>query len=183
MTPVGVGTSDGTGRVADTGGPPGTADCGMDVTAELDAEIEPDRLFSVVADLGTYPKWLEIVAEAQPVEERRDDGGPAWSVDLRGQLGPFRRSKRLRMVRSELVRPATVVFTRREIDGRTHSDWTLRATIVARDHRDDPGVTPVRLTMELHYGGSLWVPLLDRLLADEVERSRSRLLLVAGGEG
>ena len=34
------------------------------------------------------------------------------------------------------------------------------------------------LTMTLHYGGSLWVPILDRLLSDEIERSRSRLLEV-----
>ena len=32
------------------------------------------------------------------------------------------------------------------------------------------------LTMRLHYGGRLWVPALDRLLADEIERSRPRLL-------
>jgi hypothetical protein len=30
--------------------------------------------------------------------------------------------------------------------------------------------------MRLHYGGRLWMPVLDRLLADEVERSRPRLL-------
>ena len=28
--------------------------------------------------------------------------------------------------------------------------------------------------MRLHYGGRLWVPALDRLLADEIERSRPR---------
>jgi hypothetical protein len=30
--------------------------------------------------------------------------------------------------------------------------------------------------MQLHYGGSMWMPMLDRLLADEIERSRTRLL-------
>ena len=34
--------------------------------------------------------------------------------------------------------------------------------------------------MHLHYGGSLWVPMLDRLLADEIERSRPRLLGLLG---
>jgi hypothetical protein len=34
--------------------------------------------------------------------------------------------------------------------------------------------------MELHYGGSMWMPMLDRLLADEIERSRGRLLDVLG---
>jgi hypothetical protein len=30
--------------------------------------------------------------------------------------------------------------------------------------------------MHLHYGGSLWGPVLERLLSDEIERSRPRLL-------
>ncbi len=30
--------------------------------------------------------------------------------------------------------------------------------------------------MRLHYGGRLWLPVLDRLLTDEIERSRPRLL-------
>ena len=38
------------------------------------------------------------------------------------------------------------------------------------------------LAMHLHYGGSLWVPLLDRLLTGEIEASRQRLrALVADG--
>lgn len=155
----------------------------MDVIAELVAEVEPDRLFTVLADLGTYPAWLDIVGAAEPAGADPEDPGPAWSVDLRGQLGPFRRSKRLRMVRSVVRAPEEVVFTRRELDGRTHSDWTLRATLAHQVDGSGASSEPVRLTMELHYGGSLWVPLLDRLLADEVERSRPRLLAVVGGGG
>jgi hypothetical protein len=30
--------------------------------------------------------------------------------------------------------------------------------------------------MRLHYGGRLWMPVLDRLLSEEIERSRPRLL-------
>jgi hypothetical protein len=30
--------------------------------------------------------------------------------------------------------------------------------------------------MTLHYGGALWGPVLERLLADEIERGRARLL-------
>ena len=30
--------------------------------------------------------------------------------------------------------------------------------------------------MSLHYGGGLWGPVLDRLLADEVTRARPRLV-------
>jgi hypothetical protein len=32
------------------------------------------------------------------------------------------------------------------------------------------------LAMRLHYGGSLWGPVLERLLGDEIQRSRPRLL-------
>ena len=147
---------------------------GVDVTASLEAAVEGEVLFAVVSDLGTYPDWLEIVPRADPLAAGSDDDGPAWSVDLRGQLGPLRRSKRLRMVRTVLSPSTSVVFERRELDGRSHSDWTLRA------HVDTPSAGSSRLTMELHYGGSMWMPMLDRLLTEEIERSRGRLLAVLG---
>lgn len=145
----------------------------MDVTASLEAAVQPAAMFEVVSDLGSYPRWLDIVPRAEPVDAVDGDPGPAWSVDLRGQIGPLRRSKRLRMVRTVATPDELVVFERREVDGRAHSDWVLRATL------ERPGTSTV-LTMELHYGGSMWVPLLDRLLADEIERSRGRLRDVLG---
>jgi hypothetical protein len=141
----------------------------VDVTASLEAEVEPARLFEVLSDLGTYPSWLDIVSRAEPAGADPGDPGPAWSVDLRGQLGPLRRSKRIRMVRSLRDEPSIVTFERRELDGREHSDWILEAQL-------SDTVASTRLDMRLHYGGSLWVPLLDRLLADEIERSRGRLV-------
>jgi hypothetical protein len=125
-----------------------------------------------VQDLGGYPSWLDIVPRAEPVAAVDGDPGPAWSVDLRGQVGPLRRSKRLRMVRTEHERPGHVRFERREVDGRSHSAWVLDARI------GGTGEGTSELVMGLHYGGSLWVPLLDRMLADEIERSRPRLLQV-----
>ncbi len=147
----------------------------VDVTASLEAAVQADALFEVVSDLGTYPDWLDIVPRAVSVDPDGSDVGPAWSVDLRGPIGPLRRSKRLRMVRTVAVPGELAVFERHEVDDRTHSDWILRARI-------DVGATPdeSRLTMELHYGGSMWMPMLDRLLADEIERSRGRLLAVLG---
>lgn len=153
------------------------ANCGMDVIAELEAEVDPDRLFAVLADLSTYSHWLDIVGGVADADPEPHDAGPAWWVDLRGQLGPFRRSKRLRMVRTVSSPNDEVVFTRREVDGKSHSDWTLRADM----RTPSPGSTGVHLSMRLHYGGSLWVPLLDRLLADEVERSRPRLVALVEG--
>ena len=99
----------------------------------------------------------------------READAPAWSVDLRGRLGPFARSKRLRMVRTELVEPSLAVFERRETDGRHHSHWMLRAEVSRRPAGS-------ALLMRLHYGGGLWGPVLERLLSEEVERGRDRLL-------
>lgn len=140
----------------------------VEVTATLRTDASPADLDRVVADLARYPEWLDIVAAAAPAPAAEGDPGPAWLVDLRGQIGPLRRSKRLRMVRSRYRPGVEVRFERREIDGRQHSPWTLDCTIVT----DGPATT---LTMGLHYGGTLWVPLLDRLLRDEIERSKVRL--------
>ena len=140
----------------------------MDVTAELDAPCAPEVLFEVVEDLGRYPQWLDIVPRAVPEEGRGDE--PEWTVDLRGRLGPFARSKRLRMVRTTHDVPARVVFERRELDGREHSPWVLSAEVAPT------GDSGSRLTMHLHYGGGLWGPVLERLLRDEIESSKPRLL-------
>lgn len=143
----------------------------MDIEAELNAPCAPEVLFAWVRDLGRYPEWLEIVTRAEPA----DDG--SWAVDLRGKLGPLARTKRLRMVRSELVEPSRVVFERAELDGRDHSPWTLTAVVAPTDGG-------ARLEMSLHYGGGLFEPLIERVLRDEIERSRQRLLgLVATDAG
>ncbi len=141
----------------------------MDVTATLDAPCPPEVLFPWVEDLGRYPEWLDIVPRSVVDPAHPDDVGPAWSVDLRGRLGPFARAKRLRMVRTASVAPHRARFERVEHDGRQHSPWVLDADITETADGS-------RLTMRLHYGGRLWMPALDRLLADEIERSRPRLL-------
>ena len=141
----------------------------MDVTADLDAPHPPERVFALVEDLTRYPSWLDIVPRVVP------EGDGAWTVDLRGRLGPFARSKRLRMVRSRHEPPRTVRFERAELDGRSHSPWVLDAAV----ERHDGGT---RLTMHLHYGGGLFGPVLERLLREEIERSRPRLLRALDGD-
>ena len=78
------------------------------------------------------------------------------------------------MVRTQSDSPRIARFERRELDSRSHSDWVLEARVEALSAVEST------LTMSLHYGGTMWVPMLDRLLADEIERSRGRLLSVLG---
>ena len=151
----------------------------MDLTATLDADCPPAELFSWVGSLDSYDQWLEIVPRTESAPPDDADPGPAWLVTLRGRLGPLARSKRLRMVRTAHDEPGGAApyhatFERREVDGREHAPWILRAAVTAEGSGS-------RLTMDLHYGGSLWVPLLDRLLTNEIESSRERLRRLVEG--
>lgn len=139
------------------------------VEATLDAPCPADALFAVVEDLASYPAWLTIVARAVPDTPAAGDPGPAWLVDLRARLGPLARSKRLRMARTVLDAPGHVAFGRVEHDGRSHSAWDLTADVV-------PVEGGSRLTMGLHYGGTLFGPVLERLLHDEIARAKPRLV-------
>ena len=66
------------------------------------------------------------------------------------------------------------MFERREPGERSHSPWTLTAHV-------EPTESGSRLTMSLHYGGALWGSMIERLLADEVDRARPRLLALLEG--
>src|SRR3546814_13327123 len=68
------------------------------------------------------------------------------------------------MVRTVHDEPGSARFERAEHDGREHSAWALDAAI-------EPLADGSRLTMRLHSGGRLWMPRLDRLLGDALERS------------
>ena len=140
----------------------------MDVTAELDAAVDPAAIYPWVADLERYPQWLEIVTRATTADAQPGDAGPAWFVQLRGKIGPLSRSKQLRMVRTVAHEPHAVTFERHETDGQTHSPWVLRATIEQVD-----GVS--HLAMTLHYGGGLFEPIVERLLRSEIDAARRRL--------
>jgi hypothetical protein len=142
----------------------------VDLRASLVADCPPDRLFALVGDLCRYPEWLTILPKADRVEAGSSIG--AWQVELRGRLGPLARSKQLRMACTERDTPHRAVFERRELDGRQHAPWRL--VVDVSDHA--PGA---ELQMHLHYGGTLGGPLLERLLREEIERSRPRLLELA----
>ena len=146
----------------------------MDHVADLDAPCGPEELFGWVDDLSRYPAWLGIVERAEPATASPSDAGPAWLVDLTARVGPFSRSKRLRMVRTACDAPRRVTFARRELDGREHGVWELTADV------SPTGSDSSHLRMHLHYGGRLWGQVLEPVLGEEIERSRGRLLDLVG---
>ena len=128
----------------------------------------PRELFAHVARLEAYPAWLPLVHEAE-VDHEAPGEQLAWHVELRARVGPFARSKRLRMVRTEIVTDRLAVFERSECDGRTHARWVLRAEL-----EEDP--IGSLLTMHLAYDGALWTGgVLERVLDEEIRRGRESL--------
>jgi hypothetical protein len=150
----------------------------VDLVETIDIPCSPNRLFPFVSDLERFPMWLSIVAEAVRINDIDDETGTgridnaAWSVELRGKVGPFARSKRLRMVCVSLVPDTSVVFERDERDGRNHAMWRLSASIA-------PTSTGSRLIMHLGYNGALFGPVMERLLSDEIATAKQRLIQVA----
>jgi hypothetical protein len=152
----------------------------MEITRELIVPANAERTFGFVDDLGEYPSWLRMVHAAIPTDEPDQPGTrtgpPAWIVELRAQVGPFARSKRLRMVRSVHEPTNRVRFERAERDGRAHAPWTLEVELA-------PAASPssTRLTMRLHYGGRLFTgAVLQRVLDDEIEQGSRELVRIAG---
>jgi hypothetical protein len=149
----------------------------------------PERAFAFVDDLAAYPAWMELVHEVNPVDspnsvdmESSADGPRTWDVELQAQVGPFARSKRLRMVRVVHDPKRRVVFERAEIDGRRHSPWILAVTLTPHELGGAPAGT--RLIMTLTYGGSLWTgALLQRVLDDHVERGARALQALLADAG
>jgi hypothetical protein len=118
---------------------------------------------------------MDLVHEVGEVEPT--DGLRTWNVELQAQVGPFARSKRLRMVRVVHEPERRVVFERAEVDGKRHSPWILSAALdpEASDGSGHAGTT-TRLTMTLTYGGNLWTgAVLQRVLDDHVERGAAAL--------
>lgn len=144
----------------------------MEVTANVDVPVSVEILFGYISDLKNYESWLEMVHSVKPFSHVASTSHEldAWIVELRARLGPFARSKRLRMVQKICEAPYCVVFERAENDGRSHSAWVLSATVSPTDNGSS-------LQMNLHYSGSLFTGgLLERALADQIEQGREKLI-------
>lgn len=142
----------------------------MEIRDTVELAGPPHAVARWVDDLAAYPSWLGIVSRVEPA------GDAAWQVDLRAKIGPFARSKRLRMLRVVHEPQRRIRFERAETDGRQHSPWVLEAAL------EPVGDDRTRLTMLLSYGGSLFGPVLELVLRDEIGRAKRRLQALAAGE-
>ena len=142
----------------------------MQIERHTHIPCPPERAFPLVDDLSAYPAWMDLVQDVR--EDTTTDGRRVWDVELQAQVGPFARSKRLRMERAVHEPPRRVVFERAEIDGRQHSPWVLAATLTP----DSTEVGGTQLVMTLTYGGNLWTgAVLQRVLDDHIERGADAL--------
>ena len=145
----------------------------IDVRASMDVDVPADAVFRVVRDLASYPQWLVIVHRVE--RDELEAGQHVWNVELRAKIGPFARSKRLRMARTIDEHPTRVTFERSESDGKKHARWVLTSEISTHD-----GATTLRV--HLHYGGSLFDGgVVERVLADQIESGKIRLSQVLAG--
>jgi len=145
----------------------------MHRTASSIAEAPADDVFAIVSDLATYSGWLDLVVDAETAEAQAGDPGPAWMVTIRAKVGPLARSKKLRMVRSSLEKSedegGLAFFERREVDGRDHAAWTLRAEVAAKSDN------ACAVDMELRYEGGLWTTPLEPILGTLIDGAGEHL--------
>ena len=146
----------------------------MHTTESVTLAAAVDDVFPFVADLAEYPRWQPLVHAATPIDVVAD-GHPAWDVEIRARVGPFARSKRLRMERTEHVLGRLAVFERAEIDGRQHAGWTLRVELESGPDAGAASPTTT-VTMQLAYDGRLWTGgILESVLDDRIRRGREGL--------
>lgn len=135
----------------------------MQKNLTINIKAKPKQLFDVVADLETYPEWLELVDNVQTGDSQHQS---AWLVTLKARLGPISRSKKLRMVKS--VNYPKVEFERAETLTKDFSQWKMLAEV----SESSEGST---VNIELSYGGRFWSSTLEKVMESQIERVAKRL--------
>lgn len=132
----------------------------MRASASARLSAAPGAVFAVIADLTTWPRWLDVVTRVTP------DGERAWRVRLGVKLGPVDLGRDVRLVATTFDEPARVVVEREELDGRPdHSPIEIAVDVVAVTDAGD-GVAASDVTLAAHVGKRL--PFVD--LQGEIER-------------
>jgi len=137
-------------------------------------EASSDVVGNVLADLGTYPHWNDLVQAAELTSGTANtENSPSWKTTLRAQVGPLARSKQLRFVRTvdetDAAAVRTIRFVRQELDGREHAAWVMETVI------EPDGTTSSHVTLGLSYSGGLWMPALGNVLGGAIERATAKL--------
>ncbi len=127
----------------------------MNVSVAVRSIHDPGIVRRFLADCEQLSAWVPFVALAEP-------GDGCCTVVLAGELGPMRRTKRLRFLvtTSELG----VRFDRAEVDGRRHAPWHA-------SFRVDAAADGSVVTGDLRYGGALADAVARRVLDAAVERA------------
>lgn len=95
-------------------------------TASARLHAEPADVFAVLADLTTWPRWLDVVTRAVPA------GAGAWRVRLGVRAGPLHLGRDVRLVATTVDPPSRLVVERAELDGRDdHSPIELAVDLAA----------------------------------------------------
>lgn len=86
-------------------------------------------MFAVIADLTTWPRWLDVVTRAV-VDDGGGGGERAWRVRLGVKLGPIDLGRDVRLVATTCDPPTRLVAERAELDGRDdHSPIELAVDV------------------------------------------------------
>ena len=121
----------------------------------MNVPAPPERVRPHVEDLARYNAWMPLVHSVEQVD------ATTWNVELRAKVGPFARSKKLRMIKT-VNEESRVVFERREVDGKSHAPWLLSVTL-------QPRGAETLVSVQLEYQGTLWTGgLLDKVLRDHI---------------
>ncbi|MDA3015397.1 MAG: SRPBCC family protein [Actinomycetota bacterium] len=129
----------------------------------------PDVAIGALRDLAGYGRWVSIIGDVVR------DGPDAWLVELRADLGPLRRSKRLRMVRLDAESSQSIRFSRSELDGRRHANWELRLAV-------EPNSDESLISVELDYDGRVPLGPFESLVKAEVSAAARRLESILSAE-
>lgn len=139
----------------------------MDLSLEAELDAAPAAVLAEVSDLPGYPSWHGMVKKVVA-------DGDGWLVDLGARVGPFTRTKRVRLVRAPdepEAGPGRVRFVRKEVDREDYGGWELQADV-------DPaaGEGPCTLRFRLLYDGSSpLLGMLEPILRAETQKSADRL--------
>ena len=146
----------------------------MKQVIEVDLDSSSDKIFNVLNNLEAYENLLGFVDCVEALES--EEGVPCWLVTLRAKIGPFARLKKLRMARTEEKRPEVVRFSRRETDGKNHSDWEL--CILLKEQGGDRCL----VIIEVSYSGRFWSAPLQSVFNSHVDTAKDLLQQTFSGD-